>query len=168
MKYRQRYKERAEYLKKVCQHRAVVAGRIDYDFTQHLTPAARSTYEGQALIEKWRRECFDTSYFNKLEIEVETLAALADWEEADDRRWRRKNRMPPTSAELKELLARRTARAIIEDEPPPLPALPNDTQDDTAAAARSPADREELTLFGSLRKIQQVVPTPKGGTNNED
>jgi hypothetical protein len=167
MTYRQRYKKREKYLEAVRQRKAVVNGSRDYDFEQHLAIDLRGTYEGAAKIQTWQRECFDPNYLKRLEEEVEQLAALADWEETDERRWRHRNRMPPTQAELKELVAkRRTAHANVEDEPPPLPS--NDTEDATITQPSEPLQRDEVTLFGSLRKVQQVKSYTKRKDKKEN
>jgi hypothetical protein len=166
--FRQLLEKRTTYLKEVNERRARVAGRKDYDFENDLAPSERGTYASNAKIVKWKLQCFDAHRYERLVKEIDELTVRAAREERDERRDERRG-LPQTQAQIKtEVAALRAARAAAADEPPPLPALPNDIQDETAAAARPPADREDLTLFGSLRKIQQVVPTPKGETNNED
>jgi hypothetical protein len=146
--YQKRYEERAAYLDKARQRKAIVAGRLDFDFEQRQPRHLRGTYEGQALIDKYRRECFDPDYLDKLEYEVDDLAELAAWQKADDERFRRKNRLPPSRE------ARRAAieakRAAAADEPPALPP--------TELQPAEPLQRDEITLFGSTRPVNQVVP----------
>jgi hypothetical protein len=100
--YRKRHTLRAAYLEKVRQRRTIVAGQIDYDFSQHLAPLARDTYAGQAKAEGWRKECLDDDFYARLVREVKMLAARAEWEKEYERRWRRKNGMPPTLDEIEE------------------------------------------------------------------
>jgi hypothetical protein len=149
--YQKRYEERAAYLEKARQRKAIVAGQLDFDFEQRQPPHLRGTYEGQALIDKYRRQCFDPNYLAKLEYEVEDLAELAAWQRDDDERFRRRNRLPPSmEARRITIEAKRAARAAAADEPPPLP--PTELQ---------PAERlqrDEITLFGSARPVNQVVP----------
>jgi hypothetical protein len=137
-------------------HRAIVAGREDYDFSKHVPKKMRGTHEGRALIDKWRWEVFSPGYFEKLEYEVDDLAELAAWEKNDDERFRRKNRLPPSPE------ARRAAidakRAAAADEPPPLPP----------DAAAEPVQRDEITLFGSTRPIKQVVPLQQEEGKNDE
>jgi hypothetical protein len=120
--YQKRYEERAAYLDKARQRKAIVAGRLDFDFEQRQPPHLRGTYEGQALIDKYRRECFDPDYLDKLEYEVDDLAELAAWQKDDDERFRRKNRLPPSrEARRAAIEAKRAKRAAAADEPPALP-----------------------------------------------
>jgi hypothetical protein len=159
--YQKRYNERAAYLETVRHHRAIVAGREDYDFSKHVPLELRGTHEGQALIDKWRWEIFFPGYFEKLEYEVDDLAELAAWQRDDDERFRRKNRLPP-SAEVRRAAidAKRAARAAAADEPPPLPLSADDAMTD------STVERDEITLFGSTRPIKQVVPLQKKKKND--
>ncbi len=167
--FQKRYDERAKYLDKVRQRNAIVAGRKDYDFTQRLPLELRGTYEGQALIDKWYRECFVPDYLDNLEYEVDDLAELVAWEKSDDERFRRKNRLPPSPETRRVAIeAKRTARAVAEDEPPSLPAT-SDADETTAAAKSQPAkplQRDEITLFGSMRPIRQVVLLEKKKEND--
>lgn len=154
--YQKRYNERAKYLAEVQYRNSIVAGRKDYDFTQHLAPELRGTYQGQVLIKKWRWECFMPGYLDKLEFEVANLAELAAWEKNDDDRFRKRNRLPP-SAETRRVAieAKRAAQTAAKDEPPSLPALPPDNP--AALQKAEPLQRDEITLFGSTRPIKQVV-----------
>jgi hypothetical protein len=160
--YQKRYKQRAAYLAEVRQRKAIVAGREDYDFAKHVPLKLRGTYEGQALINKWRWEIFFPGFFEKLEYEVDHLAELAEWEKMDDERFRRKNRLPPSpEARQAAIDAKRAARAAATDEPPPLPLpLPPD--------AAEPLQRDEITLFGSTRPIKQVVPLQQDEGKNDE
>jgi hypothetical protein len=159
--FQKRYKQRAIYLETVRHHRAIVAGREDYDFSKHVPKKMRGTHEGQALIDKWRWEIFFPGYFEKLEYEVDDLAELAAWEKNDDERFRRKNRLPPSpEARRAAINAKRAASAAADDEPPPLPPPPAD--------AAEPLQRDEITLFGSLRKVQQVKPYTKRKDKKEN
>ncbi len=129
--YQKRYNERAAYLDKARQRKAIVAGRIDFDFEGHQPPHLRGTYKGQALIDKYRRECFDPNYLDKLEYEVDDLAELAAWQKADDERFRRKNRLPPSrDARRAAIEAKRAKRATAADEPPPLPPYANEEKEE--------------------------------------
>jgi hypothetical protein len=167
MNYRERYKERAAHLEQVRGRRAVVKGREDYNFEQHLTTELRGTYAGTARVQIWQRQCLNPHYLQQLEEHVEKLAALADWEEIEERKWRRRNRMPPTSAELQELVAsRRDARAVSADEPPPLPIYEEEAV--VPAQPTNPLHRDEITLFGSARKVQQVTPFNKRKRKQND
>ncbi len=120
--YQKRYEERAAYLDKARQRKVTVAGQLDFDFEKQQAPEVRGTYKGQALIDKWRRECFDPDYLDKLEYEVDDLAELAAWQKDDDERFRRKNRLPPSrEARRAAIEAKRAKRAAAADEPPALP-----------------------------------------------
>jgi hypothetical protein len=155
--YQERYNERAAYLAEVRQRKAIVAGRLDFDFEKKQAPELRGTYRGQALIDRWRRECFDPNYLHRLEYEVDDLAELVAWQKADDERFRRKNRLPPSAeARRAAIAAKRAARASAADEPPPLPLPAN-------ADAAEPLQRGEITLFGSTHPIKQVVPLEQKG-----
>jgi hypothetical protein len=149
--FQKRYKQRAAYLETVRHHRDIVAGREDYDFSKHVPLELRGTYEGQALINKWRWEIFFPGYFEKLEYEVDDLAELAEWEKNDDERFRRKNRLPPSrEARRAAIEAKRAKHAAADDEPPALPP--------TELQPAEPLQRDEITLFGSTRPVNQVVP----------
>jgi hypothetical protein len=149
--YQKRYEERVAYLETVRHHRAIVAGREDYDFSKHVPLELRGTHEGQALIDKWRWEIFFPGYFEKLEYEVDDLAELAAWQRDDDERFRRKNRLPPSpEARQAAIEAKRAKRAAAADEPPALPP--------TELQLAKPLQRDEITLFGSTRPVNQVVP----------
>jgi hypothetical protein len=159
--YQKRYEERAAYLDNARQRKAIVAGRLDFDFEQRQPPHLRGTYEGQALIDKYRRECFDPDYLDKLEYEVDDLAELAAWQKADDERFRRKNRLPPSlEARRIAIEAKRAARAAAADEPPALPP--------TELQPAEPLQRDEITLFGSTRPINQVVPLQQDEGENDE
>jgi hypothetical protein len=150
---RKKYKERAAYLEKVRHHRAIVGGRQDYDFTQHLAPSLRGTYEGQALLDKWHRECFVPDFLAALEYEVDDLAELAAWEKDDNERFRKRNRLPPSLETRRAAIEAKRAAAI--DEPPSLLST-NDADDaeETTSASTAPTEREEITLFGCVRKVK--------------
>jgi hypothetical protein len=167
--YQERYNERAAYLAEVRQRKAIVAGRLDFDFEKQQSPELRGTYKGQALIDRWRRECFGPNYLHKLEYEVDDLAELVAWQKADDERFRRRNGLPPSrEARRAAIEAKRTARAVAEDEPPSLPDT-SDADEATAAAESQPAkplQRDEITLFGSTRPIQQTVPLQEKKKND--
>jgi hypothetical protein len=161
--FQKRYDERAKYLDKVRQRNAIVAGRKDYDFTQHLPLELRGTYEGQALNDKWYRECFVPDYLANLEYEVDDLAELVAWEKSDDERFRRKNRLPPSPETRRAAIeAKRAARAAVADDPPPLPSSADDAMTDSAV------ERDEITLFGSSRKVQQVKSCTKRKDKKEN
>jgi hypothetical protein len=129
--YEIKYKKRKAYLESIYQLRARVNGQTDFDFTQLLAPG-----QDEAKITSWRIECFSSAYLAKVEYQVDEYQYLAQWEEADNREWNRKNRLPPTAAERREgVAAIRAARAAANDEPPP---PPDETEDDTAV--ESPAE----------------------------
>jgi hypothetical protein len=165
---RQRLEKRTAYLQEVIERRARVAGRQDYNFEQDLAPNERGTYPGNAKIEKWKLQCFDERRFERLVNEVDELTVRAAREERDERRDERKG-LPQTPAQIRaEVAALQAARASAgNDEPPP---LPNFTEEATAAAARPivPLLRDELTLFGSTRKVRQVVPLKRKEQDNDD
>ncbi len=157
---RKKYKKRAAYLETVRRHRAIVGGRQDYDFTQHLAPSLRGTYEGQALLDKWHRECFVPDFLAALEYEVDDLAELAAWEKDDNERFRKRNRLPPSPETRRAAIeAKRAARAAVIDEPPSLlPTNDADDAEETTSASTAPTERDEITLFGSVRKVKPVEP----------
>jgi hypothetical protein len=164
--FQKRYNERAAYRDKVRQRKVTVAGRKDFNFSKHVPPELRGTYEGQALIDKWHRECFVPDYLDKLEYEVDDLAELAAWEKNDDERFRRKNRLPPSPEARRAAIDAKRAAAV--DEPPPLPPLPADADDAMTATAVGHLQRDEITLFGSTRPIKQVVPLKKKTGGQDD
>ncbi len=156
--FQKRYNERARYLEGVRYRNATVDGREDYDFEQHLAPKMRGTYEGQALIDRWRKECFNPNYLAELEFQVADLAELAAWEQEENERFRKRNGLPPSPAARRAAIeAKRAARTAANDEPPTLPELPADDAEETTTATTA-TERDDLTLFGSLKRVQQVKP----------